>query len=315
MCSMTILTSSHSAGLPLHRHVLAVDVCLCTFRRPQVAETLASLARQDLPPGVRMRVIVADNDDHPTARDVVARAAIVHDLSITYLHAPARNISVARNACLDAVRADWLAFIDDDERAAPDWLTQLLTCATAEGADAVFGPSVAIYPPDTPRWISRNDFLSNHPVRRGGKVETGHSCNVLIRRDAIPEGLRFRPDLGQSGGEDTDFFYQLGRSGAHMTICDTAEVTEPAAPHRLRAGWLAERRMAEGRHYATSSGRGRVALATSALAKAALCLAVALPLALHQPTAARWALRGVFHLGVAAGAIAPHHRRRAYGVT
>lgn len=312
---MAILTPPASAALPLHRHIVAVDVCLCTFRRPQVVQTLASLARQDLPPGVRMRVIVADNDDHPTAWDVVTQAAIVHDLSMTYVHAPARNISVARNACLDAARADWLAFIDDDEQAAPDWLAQLLTCATAEGADAVFGPSVAIYPPDTPRWISRNDFLSNRPHRRDGRVETGHSCNALIRRAAIPEGLRFRPDLGQSGGEDTEFFYRLGRSGARMVICDTAEVTEPATPHRLRAGWLAERRLAEGRHYATSSGRGRVGLAATALAKTVLCLSVALPLALHPPMAARWALRGVFHLGVAAGAIAPHHRRRAYGVT
>ena len=44
--------------------------------------------------------------------------------------------------------------------------------------------------------------------------------------------------------------------------------------------------------------------AETALAKTALCLCVALPLALHPPMAARWALRGVFHLGGAAGAMA-----------
>ena len=72
--------------------------------------------------------------------------------------------------------------------------------------------------------------------------------------------------------------------------------------------------MAEGRHYATASGRGRLALALTGAAKAAACIAVALPLAARPTQAAKWALRGMFHAGVTAGAIAPHHRRRAYGV-
>ena len=311
---MTVLTTPLSAASPVPLRGIGVDVCLCTFRRPQVVETLASIAAQRVPPGLRLRVIVADNDDTPSAKDRVQAAAVEHGLTLAYLHAPARNISVARNACLAVARADWLAFIDDDEVAAPDWLAELLACATAEGADAVFGPAVAIYPPDAPRWISGNDFLSNHPVRRDGRVETGHSCNALIRRAALPPGLTFRPDLGQTGGEDTEFFFRLGRSGAALAICPTALVTEPAAAHRLRWGWLAERRMAEGRHYAGASGRGRVALALTGAAKAAACMAVALPLALMPERAARWALRGMFHAGVTAGAIAPHNRRRAYGV-
>jgi hypothetical protein len=41
------------------------------------------------------------------------------DLSLDclYVHAPARNISIARNACLDAADAPLIAFIDDDETA------------------------------------------------------------------------------------------------------------------------------------------------------------------------------------------------------
>jgi succinoglycan biosynthesis protein ExoM len=290
-----------------------VDVAICTFRRPSVTGTLASVAAQALPTSMTLRVIVADNDDTPSAREGVEAAARALGLRLTYVHAPARNISIARNACLEAAQADWLAFLDDDEEAAPGWLQGLLDCAQSEGADAVFGPALAIYPEGAPRWMARGDFHSNLPVRRAGKVETGHSCNALIRRAALPADLRFRPELGQSGGEDTDFFHRFGRSGARMAICDTALVTETVPPHRLRLGWLAERRFAEGRHYAGSAGRGRAALALSGLAKSALCLTLALPMALRPPKAARWALRGLFHAGVAAGAIAPNSRRRAYG--
>ena len=50
-----------------------VDVCACTFRRASVVDLLRSLAKL-VTPGWRMRVIIADNDDQPSARETVERA-------------------------------------------------------------------------------------------------------------------------------------------------------------------------------------------------------------------------------------------------
>src|SRR5690606_11463773 len=78
----------------------AVDVCVCTFRRPALSETLRSLAALQHPEGYRVGIIVADNDEVPSARDLVLRLARELDLPVRYIHCPARNISIARNACL-----------------------------------------------------------------------------------------------------------------------------------------------------------------------------------------------------------------------
>ena len=51
-----------------------VDIAICTFRRPAVSETLASLSRLIVPAGVRLGVIVADNDVEPSARSRVEAA-------------------------------------------------------------------------------------------------------------------------------------------------------------------------------------------------------------------------------------------------
>lgn len=281
-----------------------LTVCVCTFRRPSVADTLRSIRAQTLPAGIALRIVVADNDDTPSARDTVAAA----DPGATYLHAPARNISVARNACLAAAGGGLVAFIDDDGIAAPGWLAALVDCWRDTGADAVFGPACAVYPPGTPDWMQQGDWHSNRPQRRGGTVETGHSCNVLLRW--TPE--RFDPVLGRSGGEDTDFFFRLHRAGWRFAICDAAVVREPVDPRRLSLRWLVERRFAEGRHYGALAGRrpGRV---PAALAKAGWCMLRSITAAKSRGRLAFWALRGVFHLGVAWGAVAGAAGRRAYG--
>ncbi|TIP77682.1 MAG: glycosyltransferase, partial [Mesorhizobium sp.] len=102
----------------------SVDVCVCTFRRPELADTLRSVAALDVPSGFDIRVIVADNDDGPTAELLVTTLAETLKLPISYRHCPARNISIARNACLDASTADFVAFLDDDETASSRWLVE-----------------------------------------------------------------------------------------------------------------------------------------------------------------------------------------------
>ena len=69
----------------------------------------------DVPEGVKVRLIVADNDEEPSARASVDRLRETAPFEITYVHCPKSNISIARNACLTSADADFLAFIDDDE--------------------------------------------------------------------------------------------------------------------------------------------------------------------------------------------------------
>lgn len=283
-----------------------IDVLLCTFRRPGVVDTLASLACQDLPDDTALRVIVADNDDTPSARDTVVRAAADLGMQVVYAHAPARNISIARNACLDAATGEWVAFLDDDETADPGWIAGLLECATASGADAVFGPALAEYGATAPVWMRQQDHHSNIPVRRGGQVETGHTCNALLRWNATSwQGERFDLARGRSGGEDTEFFFRLRQKGARFEICEDAVVREPVAQSRLSIRWLMQRKYRMGQSYAASAQTpaDRLRLGIAAAGKVLVCLGAAL---IQLPFDGRrnfWLLRAAMHLGVISGCL------------
>ncbi|MBL8550128.1 MAG: glycosyltransferase family 2 protein [Hyphomonadaceae bacterium] len=279
-----------------------IDVCVCTYQRPaSLQRTLQSLAKQRWSEG--MRVIVADNDFTPSAKAVVdaSRPASPHE--IVYLHAPAQNISIARNACLAASSETLLAFIDDDEEASPDWLSTLYDHLLSHRLDVVFGPVQAIYQPGTLAWIAEGDFLSTRPwIPRSGRIDTGYAGNVLLRR-AVCGATRFNPDFGRTGGEDTLFFAALHSGGARLGYCATAEVTHhvPAKDTTLRSLMRRRFRAGQGSWRALRDrGEGPLQILAMAIARVAYCCLQGL-LALPSPVGwRRYAISTAFHAGVVA---------------
>lgn len=285
---------------------MKIDLCICTFRRPHIVDTLRSVEAAQRPEGVCLRVIIVDNDDTPSARARVTETAATMSLPVNYVHAPGANISIARNAGLDAAEAEWVAFLDDDEIAAPDWLVALVARQRATGADGIFGHSRAVYGPDAPAWIVRGDFHSQISAPRNGVVETGHTCNALLRWSGTRwVGERFEIARGQSGGEDTEFFFRLRDFGAKYAIADDAIVTEEVPASRLTLGWLLRRRYRIGQSYAASAsgGMARAQLFALATVKAAYCGLRALGAFPDAERRAFWLMRGTMHAGVCAGCL------------
>lgn len=281
-----------------------VDVLICTMRRPKVVEALASLGGQVLPPDVVMRIVVVDNDDRPSAWELVKRSTTTIPVPVDYVHAPAFNISVARNAGLDVAEADWIAFFDDDQIAEPTWLGELLGCVAAHRCDGAFGPVTAVYPDGAPDWMRRADYHST-TLTPGDEIRTGYCGNAILRwRHAPWRGERFDRARGQSG-EDTDFFFRLNAMGARFAYAPEARAYEAVEPERLSSRWLRRRRFRMGKAYASSVSDlgGRAVLFTTAAAKAAFCGGAALARAADPDARRFWLLRGALHIGVCSGCV------------
>lgn len=294
--------SNEAAGGVSRPQTAPVDVCICTFHRPEVIQTLRSVAAQTRLPN---RVIVVDNAEEPEAAERVSAEAASLGLNVVYVHAPARNISLARNAALNAAEAPWLAFIDDDQFASPQWLSALLDVATVDDVDAVLGPVDAIYDPSAPAWLRSLNSHSTRPVTVGGKILKGYAGNVLLKRSTLQAlNLSFDLALGRTGGEDDKFFLQMTASGGRIGFAPDAVVYEPVPEARTRWGWLLKRNFRSGQthgaHLAQSGGRGKrlghgLVAATKALACAG-CALVSFP---DPARRAGWVLRGAMHLGAA----------------
>jgi succinoglycan biosynthesis protein ExoM len=303
----------------MNRNPVRIDICVCTFRRPQLAETLRSLARLDVPEGYAANILVADNDDRPSAHPMIVRLADELGLHLRYIHCPARNISLARNACLDASDADYIAFIDDDETAEPDWIARLIAAAGEDDAEIVLGPVRARYATEAPSWMKAGDFHSTLPVWVGGSIRTGYTCNVLMARTAPSlAGIRFSLQRGQTGGEDTEFFSRVHDRGGRIVFAPQAWVEEPVPASRATFGWLARRRFRMGQTHGRLLGERRAGIALAmqiglALAKVAYCIGGAALVAFHPVRRNRNLLRGIMHAGVVGGLTGVNEQRQ-YGL-
>lgn len=285
-----------------------LDICLCTFQRDSVTDTLRSLMAAEIPDGVAAEIIVVDNDDQPSARHRVVAVAKQGPLQVTYIHHPGRNISAARNACLEASEADLVAFIDDDELASPMWLSALIHEYRANCAQVVIGPVDAVYPADAPDWMRRAQVHSTRPVWAGGTIRSGYTSNALVdRRSPEIRAMRFDLAFGRTGGEDTDFFSRIVGTGGRIAYASEALILEPVTSERLAFRWLARRRFRMGQTHARGLMRqpGATRLASLAAAGAKICFCL-ISAAITLPDNRRRnmsVLRACLHAGVIAGLV------------
>ena len=118
-----------------------ISVVTPTYNRPApleraLASLMAQRGLQDLSP----ELIVVDNSADANARELVARLAEKSPFPLHYVSEPRPGVANARNAGAAAAQGRWIAFLDDDEEADPDWLAALARVARERKADAVFRP-------------------------------------------------------------------------------------------------------------------------------------------------------------------------------
>lgn len=225
-----------------------VDVCIATFRRPQLLSKVLDSIMQQYLGGIRMRIIVIDNDREESARPVVADFQTRYTTEIVYDLEPVQNIALARNRAIMHLEGDYFAFVDDDEIVSARWLRSLLTTIKELGVDVVFGPVHSVLPSDAPTWA--HQVFDKPSMTTGHMLPYGGAGNVLLRRSTlqIPSN-RFNVDFGLTGGEDTDFFYRLHLQGKKLAWCQEASVFEGIPDHRISLRWLRQRGFRSGQTY------------------------------------------------------------------
>ena len=286
-----------------------ISVCIATYRRQErLALLLADLCAQRRPIA---EVIVVDNDAQGSAQAVVEqRRSSGAPFELKYAIQPQRNIALTRNRTVELATGDWLAFVDDDERAPAEWIGKLMDATERYAADGVLGPVEPRVPADAPAWIRRGKFYDFPHMASGEAVPLNRMRfgNVVLRGSTLrAEPGPFDVKYGLTTGEDADLLIRLVQRGARVVWCDEAEVLEPIEPARLSLRWLVMRAVSGGQEFARKTVAGRYGPVTAAgrallllrsiaqLVAAGLLAILTFPLGRHR--AAAWLIRGASNFG------------------
>lgn len=196
-------------------------------------------------------VVVADNDPVRSAEQVVAEFSAATNVPVTYCFEPQQNIALARNRALQHTDGDFVAFIDDDEFPADDWLYNLFKVQKALGADGVLGPVKPHFEIDPPRWITKGKFFERPGHPTGFKMSWGEcrTGNVLFSKSILMGvDTPFRSEF-DTAGEDVDFFRRMEEGGSKFVWCNEAVVYEEVPPSRCTRSFLLRRALLRGSNF------------------------------------------------------------------
>jgi len=216
------------------------SVCIATYKRKQLLRRLLdSILIQNLPENIELQVIVVDNDENKSAKEVVQSYNDVDNIKFEYHEQPEKNISLTRNVAVNNAVGEYLFFIDDDEKADTDWIKNHLESLIEYSADGCFGIVLPEFHNDTPEWIKFGDYFARDCPPTGDDAIYMGAGNSIIKSNIINQvSGPFDPDYGLTGGEDTHLFSTLRRNGAKFISNRKAIVTELFSSDRTNIKWL-----------------------------------------------------------------------------
>jgi succinoglycan biosynthesis protein ExoM len=256
-----------------------ISVCICTFKRAELLRQLLERLISQRTDGLfTYSVVVADNDFQRSAEQVVAAFSSTTQLPVTYCVEPQQNIALARNKALQHAEGDFIAFIDDDEFPADDWLCNLFKACIAYGVDGVLGPVKPHFESSPPQWVEKGKFFERPNYSSGYELTwtQARSGNVLFRKDILTGfNSPFRSEF-DTAGEDMDFFRRMMEKGHRFVWCNEAVVYEEVPSSRCNRSYLLRRALLRGSNF-PKHPRGRLSNAAKSLV-AVPCYTVALPI-------------------------------------
>jgi GT2 family glycosyltransferase len=187
------------------------------FDRGEFEPCLSSLLAQE---GVEFEIMAVVSDE-PSVKKIESTER-VRPLAIKE-----RNPAFRRNSAAARANGKYLAFIDDDATAPPEWLKKGVGYLEINSVYAgVGGPNLC--PEDSSFREKVTDRVLTTPLigagsrayRGGGRTSPAkpgevHLVNFIVRRDWFDRVNGLNEEMGY-GGEDTEFLHMLGRLGGKV---------------------------------------------------------------------------------------------------
>ena len=284
--------------------MIRLSLIIATYNRAeQLMVTLASVATQSGNAAMWECIVVDNNSKDNTAQRVEEFQKNHPSLNIIYHFESNQGLSHARNAGIERSQGDIVAFIDDDERIVPDFISAYIEFFDNH-ADAMSagGKIIAEYPTGRPQWMSRyteqpiaNPMDYGDKIRLFPKGKIPGGGNMAMRRDIFNNIGLFDTSLGRTGkkligGEESDLFERMAKANMACYYVPRAVMYHIIPAEKLTLDYFKRLSLNTGKSQRRrAEARGRIAsLYVGEIIKWAATLLLCL---VHRPAQSRYLIR------------------------
>lgn len=233
-----------------------LTVIICTYNRDFILrECLRSLKEQTAAPE-EFNILIVNNNSSDTTENIVNVFCKNSSNAQTFFE-PRQGLSHARNRGLAVAQSDWVAFLDDDAKAPPQWVNIILKTITRDDFDCFGGPYRAwhyLAPP--PAWFvsewesTTTIFQQHYGLMAPGKFPTGGTC-AMHRKLTLKLG-GFPTGKGMTGkkcayGEETALFQKMLQTGYRIGFVPGMVIDHCVLPYKYSLKWRLKSAYAHGR--------------------------------------------------------------------
>ncbi len=232
-----------------------ISAVVCTYNRYDVLDkAIRSLENQTLHVSDFEILIIDNSPDFDVSEKVKKAYSSIENLKYIFEKTP--GLSNARNVATQLAQSDFIAFLDDDAIASPQWLEKILEAIEEFGddVDVVGGRIDPIWEVQRPKWLG-DELLGNVSVvnwggdcRIAGEDEWFAGANITFRVKALQEHGGFATNLGRKGSgaillsnEESDLIDKIKANNGIIVYQPEASVDHLVEEKRLKRSWFRKR--------------------------------------------------------------------------
>jgi glycosyltransferase involved in cell wall biosynthesis len=235
-----------------------ISAIVCTLNRATyLRKAISSLVEQTLPSD-DYEILIVDNGSADNTRQLVLEG-FSHVPNLRYLHEPLLGLSLARNTGWHNALGKYVAYMDDDAIASPQWLEMILDVfeTVKPQPGCVGGKIEPLWEASRPAWLG-DSIMPHLAILDWSKApiflnDQQHlvGANLAFRRSILRAAGGFRACLGRKGDkmlsdEEILLCEQLKSNGYRAFYHPEIAVWHHIPASRIRQGWFLRRHYWQG---------------------------------------------------------------------
>jgi glycosyltransferase involved in cell wall biosynthesis len=224
-----------------------LTIIVCTYNRAALLEEcLHSLAGQNADASL-FEVLIVDNNSTDSTKLISEKYCTARS-NFSYCAETTTGLSQARNTGYKNANTPWVAYLDDDAKAAESFAERILYGIAHFDFDAYGGIYLPWYKFGKKRWMDEERFFTNKvnmPLAPGLLKEKNYFSggNCVFRKTAL-EGIGgFNTEIGMKGaqvsyGEETLTQVQLRKAGKKVGWDPELIIYHVVMPYKLNLKWF-----------------------------------------------------------------------------